>query len=230
MTDAHLPSRLRLVRTALVRFLAGVLLIGALVFLPAGTIRFWQGWLYLAVLLGPLAGFGVVLFVKDPEMMARRMRMRESEAQQKKAIAALSVVIVASLIIAGLDRRCGWSAVPPVLVIVADAMILVGYLLFGLTIRENRFASRVVELQEGQAVISSGPYAVVRHPMYLATALMFTVTPLALGSYWALLVSVLFPVMLAVRINNEEAILREGLRGYNEYVRNVKYRLIPYMW
>jgi protein-S-isoprenylcysteine O-methyltransferase Ste14 len=182
------------------------------------------------VLLGPLAGFGVVLFVKDPEMMARRMRMRESEAQQKKAIAALSVVIVASLIIAGLDRRCGWSAVPPVLVIVADAMILVGYLLFGLTIRENRFASRVVELQEGQAVISSGPYAVVRHPMYLATALMFTVTPLALGSYWALLVSVLFPVMLAVRINNEEAILREGLRGYNEYVRNVKYRLIPYMW
>jgi protein-S-isoprenylcysteine O-methyltransferase Ste14 len=213
-----------------VRFLAGILLFGVFVFIPAGTLQYWQAWVYLAVLFVPLAVFGLVLFTREPKLLERRMRMRETQAEQKRAIAALTLLLLIILVIPGLDRRFSWSSAPPGLVILADLIILLGYALFVLTIRENQFASRVVEVQEGQAVISSGPYAVVRHPMYLATTLMFGLTPLALGSYWGLIASALFPVMLAARIRNEEAVLREGLVGYADYARKVRYRLIPFVW
>lgn len=223
------PRAVLLLRTV-VRFLAGIVLIGALVFVPAGTFHFWQAWAYMALIFVPMAIFGLVLLAKDPDLLERRMRMRETQAEQRKAIAGLSILFFAMLMIPGFDRRYGWSAVPSGLVMLADVFVLLGYGLFVLTIRENRYASRVVELQQDQVVISSGPYAIVRHPMYLGAGLMFILSPLALGSYWGLIPAVLFPILLAARINSEEQLLRGSLGGYDEYTRKVKYRLIPFLW
>ena len=226
----HTLSRAKLLPIVFLRFLAGLISIGALIFIPAGTLQYWQAWLYICLIFLPMAILGVILLAKDPEMLERRMRMRETQAEQKKAIAAISLVLLAIYLVAGLDKRFGWSAVPVTLVLLADLIILLGYLLFGFTIRENRYASRVIELQQNQVVISSGPYTLVRHPMYLAMTLIFTVTPLALGSYWSLVPGVLFPVFLAARISNEEQMLRRSLAGYDEYTRKVRHRLIPYIW
>src|SRR3990170_4600832 len=182
-------SRTALLSITLARFLAGIILIGCILFLPAGTLRFWEAWLYMGLLFVPVAIVGVVLFIKDPDLLVRRMRTREREAPQKKVIAASSLVLL------------------------ADILILLGYLLFVLTIRENRYASRVVEVQDNQVVISTVPYAIVRHPMYLAVSVIFTLSPLALGSYWALIPALLLPVVLAGRIDNEEKLLRRSLDG-----------------
>jgi protein-S-isoprenylcysteine O-methyltransferase Ste14 len=214
----------------LARFLAGLILVGCMLFLPAGTLRFWEAWLYIGLLFGPAAIVGVVLFIKDPELLERRLRPREREAPQKKVIAVSSLVLLAVYLIPGFDRRYAWSTVPPTLVLAADILILLGYLLFVLTIKENRYASRVVEVQDNQVTVSTGPYAFVRHPMYVAVGVIITLSPLALGSYWALIPALLFPIVLAARIDNEEQLLRRSLTGYVEYCRRVKYRLIPFIW
>ena len=224
------PKRTTQIVSALVRLLAGVLLIGAFVLLPAGTFDYWQAWLYTAVLFTPLVVMAVILLVFDPAFLGRRMNLRESQSEQKLAIAGLSLLIIVLLLIPGFDRRFSWSQVPTWLVLISDGLILLGFLLFGLTMRENRFAGRVVEVQEEQKVISSGPYALVRHPMYLAVTLIFGFTPLALGSYWGLIASILFPLMLVPRILNEEKVLREGLSGYKEYTFKVRWRLMPLVW
>ncbi|MHC4306644.1 MAG: methyltransferase family protein [Planctomycetota bacterium] len=223
-------SRTALLSMTLARFLAGLILVGCMLFLPAGTLRFWEAWLYIGLLFGPAAIVGVVLFIKDPELLERRLRPREREAPQKKVIAVSSLVLLAVYLIPGFDRRYAWSTVPPTLVLAADILILLGYLLFVLTIKENRYASRVVEVQDNQVTVSTGPYAFVRHPMYLAVGVIITLSPLALGSYWALIPALLFPIVLAARIDNEEQLLRRSLTGYVEYCRRVKYRLIPFIW
>ncbi len=223
-------SRTALLSMTLARFLAGLILVGCMLFLPAGTLRFWEAWLYIGLLFGPAAIVGVVLFIKDPELLERRLRPREREAPQKKVIAVSSLVLLAVYLIPGFDRRYAWSTVPPTLVLAADILILLGYLLFVLTIKENRYASRVVEVQDNQVTVSTGPYAFVRHPMYVAVGVIITLSPLALGSYWALIPALLFPIVLAARIDNEEQLLRRSLTGYVEYCRRVKYRLIPFIW
>jgi protein-S-isoprenylcysteine O-methyltransferase Ste14 len=212
------------------RFLAAIVLVGCTLFLPAGTLNYWQAWLYMVLLFIPVAIVGVVLVIKDPELLERRMRTREREAPQRRVIASSGLLLLAVVLIPGFDRRYAWSNVPLPLVFLADILILLGYLLFVLTIRANRFASRVVEVQANQVVISSGPYALVRHPMYLAVSLIFTLTPLALGSFWALIPALLLPVVLAARIGNEEQLLRRDLPGYAEYCHKVKYRLVPFIW
>lgn len=223
-------SRTALLSMTLTRFLAGFLLIGCMLFIPAGTLKYWEAWLYMGLLFVPAAIVAVVLFIKDPELLERRMRTREGEAPQKKIIAASSIVFLAVYLIPGLDLRYGWSTVPPTLVLLADLFMLLGYLLFVLTIRENRYASRVVEVHDDQVAISTGPYALVRHPMYLAVLVIFTLSPLALGSYWALIPALLLPAVLAARIDNEEQLLRRSLTGYQEYCQKVKYRLLPFIW
>lgn len=223
-------SRTALLSRTLVRFLAGLFLVGCMLFLPAGTLRYWEAWLYMALLFVPVAVVGGVLFIKDPELLERRLRTQEREAPQKKVIAASSLVLLSVYLIPGFDRRYDWSTVSPTLVLLADILVLLGYLLFVLTIKENRYASRVVEVQDNQVAISTGPYALVRHPMYLAVSVIFTLSPLALGSYWALIPTLLLPVVLAARIANEEQLLRRSLTGYEEYCQNVKYRLLPFIW
>jgi len=212
------------------RFLAGIILMGCMLFIPAGTLRFWQAWLYMGLLFLPVAIVAVVLFIKDPELLERRMRTREKETPQKNVIAASSLLLLAVYLIPGFDRRYAWSTVPSTLVVSVDILILLGYLLFVLTVRENRYASRVVEVQDNQVVISTGPYAIIRHPMYLAVIVIFTLSPLALGSYWALIPALILPVVLAGRIDNEEQLLRRGLNGYEDYCKQVKYRLLPFIW
>ncbi len=229
MNPTHL-SRTALLSMTLARFLAIFILIGCMLFLPAGTLRFWEAWLYIGLLFVPVAIVGVVLFIKDPDLLERRMRTREREAPQKIIIAVSSLVLLTVYLIPGFDRRYAWSTVPSTLVLLADVIILLGYLLFVLTIKENRYASRVVEIQDNQVAISTGPYAIVRHPMYLAVSVIFTLTPLALGSYWALIPTLFLTVVLAARINNEEQLLRHNLTGYEEYCQKVKYRLLPYIW
>ena len=228
--NPKLFSRTALLSMTLARFLAGFILIGCMLFFPAGTLRFWEAWLYMGLLFVPVAIVGVVLLIKDPELLERRMRTQEREAPQKKVITASSLALLAVFLIPGFDRRYAWSTVPLTLVMLADILILLGYLLFVLTIRENRYASRVVEIQDNQVVISTGPYALVRHPMYLAVIVIFTLSPLALGSYWALIPALILPVVLAGRIDNEEQLLRRGLNGYEDYCKQVKYRLLPFIW
>jgi len=223
-------SRTTLASMTIARFMAVVIFIGCMLFLPAGTLGYWEAWLYMGLLFIPVAIAGVVLVIKDPELLERRMRTREREAPQRKVIAGSSLLLLAEFLIPGFDRRYAWSTVPLSLVLLADILILLGYLLFILTIRENRFASRVVEVQDNQVVISTGPYALVRHPMYLAISVIFTLTPLALGSYWALIPALLLPLVLAARIGNEEQLLRRDLPGYEEYCQKVKYRLLPLIW
>ncbi len=223
-------SRTALLSMTLARYLAGLILIGCLLFLPARTLRFWEAWLYIALLFIPVAIVAVVLFIKDPQLLERRLRTQERRAPQKVIIALSSLVLLSVYLIPGFDRRYGWSTVPPTLVFVADMLVLLGYLLFVLTIKENRYASRVIEVQDNQVAIITGPYAIVRHPMYLAIIVLFTLTPLALGSYWALIPALILPFILAARIVNEEQLLRRSLTGYVEYCRVVRYRLFPLIW
>jgi protein-S-isoprenylcysteine O-methyltransferase Ste14 len=215
---------------AVFRFIAGVAVTGAVLFLAAGTLDYWQAWVYLVVLFGPLALLGVALWLNDPDLLERRMKTRETDPRQRRAIAVAGLGFSLSILVAAVDRRFAWSGVPAQVVVIADLLILLGLTLTVLTIRENRFASRVVEVQEGQTVVSTGPYSLVRHPMYLGVGLMCLFSPLALASYWGLLPALTFPLGLAARLANEEHILRRSLAGYDAYTRTVRYRLLPFVW
>ena len=225
------PVRRALVRTLLVRGLAAIALMALLLFAPAGTVRYWQAWLFLASLLVPAALVVVHYLRTDPEVLERRMRTRERERPQRRLIlwAGLPLFLL-TFVLPGLDLRFGWSAVPAALVIASDALVVAGYLLFARVLRENRFASRVVEVVEGQRLITTGPYAAVRHPMYVSTLAIYLPSPLALGSYWGLLASIWFVPLLVARIHNEEEVLRRDLPGYEAYARRTRYRLVPFVW
>ena len=212
------------------RLIAAPVVIGLMLFVPAGTLSYWQGWLYLGVIFVPLM-FAVGYFLKnDKELLERRMKLREKEGGQKRIVLLSSVVFLAGFLLPGLDYRFGWSEVPVALVLTADAIVFLGYLITFLTLRENSFASRIIEVEVGQQVISTGPYAIVRHPMYAGVILMFLFTPLALGSSLALVAVVPLAVLIVLRIRNEETVLVRELPGYVEYCGKVRYRLVPGIW
>jgi protein-S-isoprenylcysteine O-methyltransferase Ste14 len=225
-----LPSRRTLLKMVLLRFGSAFLVMSIMFFVPAGTLRYWQAWLYMAVLLVPMLGVLVWLVRNDPALLERRMHMRERGNGQKPEIVLSIIWLLIAFVVPGFDYRFGWSNVPVWLVLVADCIVLGGYGIFFLVLRENSYASRVVEVVEGQQVIDSGPYAVVRHPMYVGVLLMFVFSPLALGSYWAMLSSVLMVYLLVRRIHREEAMLAVELEGYPTYMRRVRYRMIPGVW
>jgi protein-S-isoprenylcysteine O-methyltransferase Ste14 len=220
----------RLKRTMLRRFGLAVLILAAMLFLPAGTLRFWQAWVFLAVLLIPMGGVVAYFLKKSPEMLERRLRTKEREPEQKAIVLWSYPFFLAAYLLPGFDRRCGWSAVPAALTVAADAAVLAAYLFFARVMRENRFLSRTVETDRGQEVIRTGPYAVVRHPMYAAVIPLYLAGPLALGSYWALLPAAAIPVLIVLRILNEEKVLERELPGYKDYRQQVKFRLIPGVW
>ncbi|WP_292366829.1 MULTISPECIES: methyltransferase family protein [unclassified Methanoculleus] len=223
-------SAARLAGAVLARFIAGLIVVALLLFVPAGSIHYWEGWLYLGVLFIPIAFAALYLLKHDPELLERRMRTRERESEQRTIIALSSIVLIVGFVIPGLDYRFGWSDLPVAVVLAADGLVLLGYLIFFLTIRENSYAARVVEVEAGQKVIETGPYAVVRHPMYLGTILMFLATPLALGSFWAFFVFLPVPALIILRIRNEEEVLVRELPGYAEYRQKTRYRLVPGVW
>lgn len=215
---------------ALTKVLLGLVLVGLLLFLPAGTLAYAGAWLFLVLLFLPMLGMGVVLFVKSPSLLQKRLNHKEKETAQRGVIALSGLMFPVGFILSALDFRFGWSEVPMWLVIVASILFLTGYAMYAEVMRENAYLSRTVEVQKGQTVISTGLYGVVRHPMYLATLLMFLPIPLILGSFWGLIPMAFYPVILVIRILNEEIVLTEGLEGYAEYKNKVKYRLIPFVW
>lgn len=223
-------SQAELIKMVIVRFLVVLLALSAMLFLPAGTWAYWEAWVYLAILFIPMFFVLIYLLKNHPELLARRMRLREKEAQQKLIIKLSYIPFLLAYMLPGFDKRFGWSNVPVWVVVAADILVLLGYGLIVLVFRENRYASRIVEVEQGQAVISSGPYAVIRHPMYLGAILLYVLSPLALGSYWAMIPSILIIPVIVARIWNEESVLVRDLKGYQEYMQKTRYRLIPGLW
>ena len=229
MSD-HPLTQGELVKMVISRFVGALLVTMLMFFLPAGTFQYPEAWVFTGIIFIPMTLVLVYLLKNDTGLLARRMRLREKEAQQKRIVKLSYIPFVLAFLIPGFDKRFGWSHVPLAEVIVADVLVLLGYCLVFLVFRENRYASRIIEVEKGQSVIASGPYAVIRHPMYLGTLLMYVFSPLALGSYWAVLPGLLIIPVLAARILNEEKVLLQDLQGYQEYVQKTRYRLIPGIW
>lgn len=219
-----------LLKEACMKFGVGVLLVAVLLFVPAGTIRYPGGWLLMAVLFIPMFFAGLVMWRKAPDLLERRLRAKERENTQKRVIGLSALMFLAGFVLAGLDFRWHWSRVPGWLMVAAAAIFLVGYLLFAEVLRENAYLSRTIEVQQGQKVVDTGLYGLVRHPMYSATLLMFLSMPLILGSWISLLVFLVYPALIYRRILNEEVVLSKELQGYPEYCKKVTYRLLPYIW
>ena len=215
---------------AILRLVIGFPIIGLLFFWPAGTFDYWQAWLWLAILFLPIMGMFVYLIRRDPALLERRVRTGETRPEQKRIIAVSALYLILIFLLPGLDKRFGWSSVPLWLVILADVIVLASFLLNFLVIRVNSYASRVVEVEQGQKVIATGPYALVRHPMYLSIILILLATPLALGSYWGVLPSLADIPLLAARAKNEEELLVSELAGYREYTQKTRYRFFPGIW
>lgn len=212
------------------RFLALPLVVCLLLFLPAGTFDFWQVYAYFGIVLLLASGAMVYFLKNDPELVERRLRSREKQDTQKAVIFGFTILVVLAYVIPGLDRRFGWSDVPLAMVLGADFLVAAGYLFIAFVMKTNSYASRVVEVEDGQQVIDHGPYAIVRHPMYTGVVLMYLATPVALGSWWGLIPVIIVPIILVPRILNEEAVLREELSGYSEYCAEVRWRLLPFVW
>jgi protein-S-isoprenylcysteine O-methyltransferase Ste14 len=216
--------------TSAIRLVLGFGVIGVFFFFSAGTMNYWQAWMWMGTLLAPMIFMLIYLVKNDPALLERRTRLKETRSAQKLIVAASTLYYLIVFLLPGFDKRFGWSAVPSWVSIVADSVMLLGYALFLLVLKTNSYASRVVEIQQGQQVISTGPYAMVRHPMYLAMLLMMIFTPLALGSYWGMLASIALIFLLAIRAKNEEELLMKELPGYREYAERVRYRLFPGIW
>jgi len=221
---------MKLLAEAALKFLIGLLLVGLLVFLPAGTIAFFQGWLFVASLFIPIVFMGIVLFVKSPDLLKKRLNGREKEKTQKGVVSLSALFFLVGFVLAGIDFRFSILPLPLWVSMAAAVVLLLSYALYAEVLRENAYLSRTVEVQSGQKVIDKGLYSIVRHPMYAATVLLFLSIPLVLGSLLSLIAFFPYPALIVIRIRNEEAILREQLTGYTDYCRKVKYRLIPFVW
>lgn len=221
---------MKLSLNALIKFICGLLLVGLLIFLPAGTLNYIGGWTFLGLLFVPIFIMGIFLLLKAPDLLKKRLDGKEKEDTQKGVVAFSALIFIAGFVIAGLDFRFEWSNVPTAIVIIASALFLVAYGLYAEVMRENAYLSRTIEVQEDQKVIDTGLYSVVRHPMYMATILLFLMIPLILGSWYAFIIFCSYPIIIALRIKNEEQLLTEQLSGYAEYKQKVKYKIIPFVW
>jgi protein-S-isoprenylcysteine O-methyltransferase Ste14 len=217
-------------KIAMTRYLMLFPVLGACFFLPAWSLKYWEGWLYIFVIAVPVAIVGIYLFKTDPKLLERRMRTREKRKEQKLVIKLSVLCFPLIFMLPGFDQRLGWSKVPLVIELISFALVLLGYLMITAVFRENSYASRVIDVEKSQRVITTGPYAMVRHPMYSSMIVLYLFTPIALGSYWALIPTVLFLLVLIPRILGEEKELTEHLDGYREYTRKVRYRIIPGLW
>ncbi len=221
---------MKLLLDAVVKFVCGVLLVGLLLFLPAGTLYYPQGLLFSAVLFIPIVVMGIVLFIKAPELLKKRLNNREKETTQKGVVAASGLIFIIGFVLAGLDFRFGWTKMPLAVTIIAVILFLFSYILLAFVLRQNEYLSRTIEVQENQKVVDTGLYGVVRHPMYMATIIMFLSMPIILGSLVSFIIFLAYPIVIAIRIKNEEQVLSEQLDGYVEYKQKVKYKVIPFIW
>jgi len=227
LTEQEMKS---LIKKIIKRFSLVPIVLGILILVPAGTFIFWQVYVYLAVLVIPMIFVLFYFFKKDPLFLERRTRAKEKEKTQKIIQIVFSVIFLSGFVIPGLDKRFGWSDIPINIVLITDIIILLGYLLIFFVFRQNSYASRIVEVDKSQKVISTGLYSFVRHPMYLGVLIMYIPTPVALGSYWGLIPMATIPLAIVFRILNEEKVLSNDLPGYKEYCKKTRYRLIPLIW
>ncbi len=221
---------MKLLINAITKFICGLLLVGLLLFLPAGTLNYPNGWLFIALLFIPILILGAFLFIKSPELLKRRLDTKEKEKTQKGVLAFSTLLFLGGFIVAGLDFRFGWSDMPLWMIISSSAVLLTSYAMYAEVMRENAYLSRTIKVEDGQNVIDSGLYSIVRHPMYAVTLWLFLSIPLILGSWYALICFAHYPVIITVRIMNEEKVLSEKLIGYEDYKKKVKYRLVPFIW
>ena len=216
--------------SAMIKFWAGVVLIGSLVFGPAGTFNYPNGWLFTAILFVPMFGAGIVMMLKNPYLLSKRLDAKEKMGDQQLVVKLSGLMFIAGFVVAGLDFRFKWFVLPKGVTIAAAVVFLLSYLLYAEVLRENTYLSRTIEVQENQKVISTGLYGIVRHPMYMATIFLFLSMPLVLGSLISFVIFLVYPVLIAKRIKGEEELLEKELEGYAEYKQKVKYKMIPFVW
>jgi len=221
---------MKLLFEAIVKFTCGLLLVGLLIFLPAGTFGYTYGWLFVGLLFVPMLIAGFVMFFKSPDFLKKRLDAKEKQTTQKGVLAFSGLMFIAGFVVAGLDFRFGWSYMPDWVVIAASALFLIAYGLYAEVMRENAYLSRTIKVEEGQKVVDTGLYGIVRHPMYAVTILLFLMIPLILGSWYALIAFAFYPAIIVVRLKDEEKLLTKELPGYCEYKQRVKYRIIPFIW
>jgi len=215
---------------AIVKFILGVLIIGLLLFIPANTINYWNGWLFMGLLFIPMFVAGIVMMIKSPDLLRKRLNVKEKQNEQKQVILFSGLMFLSGFIIAGLNYKYNWVMIPNSVVIISSIMFILAYILYAEVLRENAYLSRTIEVQENQKVIDTGLYGIVRHPMYGATILLFLSMPLILGSILSFVIFLIYPFIIAKRIKNEEEVLERELAGYSDYKKKVKYKVIPFIW
>ena len=219
-----------LLTQALAKFFLGAILLGILIFVPAGSLHYWQGWLLMGILFVPMFAAGLVMMAKNPDLLRKRLNAKEQETEQKAVVKLSGLLFIAAFVVAGLNWRLGWCVMPDWAAWVAAGVFLASYLLYAEVLRENTYLARTIEVQENQKVIDTGLYGIVRHPMYMATTVLFLAMPLVLASPISFIIMLGYIPVIAKRIKNEEKVLEEGLEGYAEYKKKVKYRILPFIW
>lgn len=215
---------------AIIRFMSGLVLVGVLLFVPAGSFGYWQGWLFLGILFIPMFIAGLIMMKKSPDLLRKRLNAKEEQDEQKTVIALSGIMFLLSFVVAGFNFRFGWIILPACVSYVSAVIFLLAYVLYAEVMRENVYLSRTVEVQENQKVVDSGLYGIIRHPMYMSTLLLFLAMPMMLGSVISLVIMLAYIPIIAKRIRNEEKVLEEGLAGYAEYKKKVKHKVIPFIW
>jgi protein-S-isoprenylcysteine O-methyltransferase Ste14 len=219
-----------LLKEALIKYCAGIILVALLLFLPAGTLKWRNGWLFMALLFIPMCVAGILMYVKAPDLLRSRLNAKEKQSEQKDVISYSGIMFVAAFVVAGLNHRYGWITMPDVFVAIGAVVFLLSYAGFGEVLRENAFLSRTIEVKEDQTVVDTGLYGIVRHPMYTASVFLFLSMPLILNSLISFLIMLVYIPLIVKRIRNEEEVLEKELKGYREYKEKIRYRLIPYIW
>ena len=219
-----------LLKEALIKYCAGIILVALLLFLPAGTLKWRNGWLFMALLFIPMCVAGILMYVKAPDLLRSRLNAKEKQSEQKDVISYSGIMFVAAFVVAGLNHRYGWITLPDVFVVIGAVVFLLSYAGFGEVLRENAFLSRTIEVKEDQTVVDTGLYGIVRHPMYTASVFLFLSMPLILNSLISFLTMLVYIPLIVKRIRNEEEVLEKELKGYREYKEKIRYRLIPYIW
>lgn len=221
---------MRLFLEAIIKFLLGIILVTLLVFIPAGTINYFNGWLFMGLLFIPMFVAGIIMIIKSPELLKKRLNFKEQESEQKEVIGLSGLMFVFGFVMAGLDYRYNWTNIPNVIVIISSIIFIISYIFYAEVLRENAFLARTIEVQENQRIIDTGLYGIVRHPMYTATIFLFLSIPLILGSFISFIIFLFYPFIIVKRLKNEEQVLEKNLKGYKEYKNKVKYRMIPFIW
>ena len=220
----------RLFIDAITKFLVGVILVGLLLFIPANTINYFNAWLLMGLLFIPMFIAGIIMMIKSPDLLLRRLNIKEKEQEQKEVVLLSGLMFMIGFIVAGLNYRYGWNTVPNVIVLISSGLFILSYIMYAVVLKENTYLSRTIEVEENQKVVDTGLYGIVRHPMYSITIFLFLSMPLILGSLYSFMVFLIYPFVIIKRIKNEEKVLEKELKGYIEYKKRVKYRLIPFIW